>query len=94
MDARVFKLAAQFKVRCKTHGFDFEIVRFIDDPEYARQVLGNLDQLDDGDTIELGLLLRQELGLVAPQAPAAPQTPQPAAAPEGDGSKYRFGARG
>lgn len=94
MDAKLYKLAAQFKIKCKKSGFDFEIVRFIDDREYARQILSNLDGLEDEETMLLGLVLRDELGFT-PAAPEAP-APKPAPAPEPDPlmGKYRYGARG
>jgi hypothetical protein len=96
MDQEQLKLLAHLKVTSRKVGLDLDLPRLIADRDYAIERLDVFATSDNEDLVLTALMVKDKLGLMPAQAPAAP-VPEPKPADKvvkKDPEKYKFGPRG
>ncbi|MCA3241178.1 MAG: hypothetical protein ING89_07785 [Rubrivivax sp.] len=75
MEQQTLLKIARLRTHAARSGRAFDVVRFAQDPAFAKATLQQLMDSDDEALIVLGLELMQALGMVRLDPPAAPPAP-------------------
>lgn len=89
MDQNTLLKIARLRSLAARHGKAFDVVRFAEDPAFARQTLTQLLDTNESELLVAGLELMNALKMMAPMEP--PRTAAPSAAEPSEHDKRYVG---